>query len=227
MYKLAKSKRLFVFVLLISLTLLAFNVQTIYATETDETAIDQPSTNPLKESAIEAADRAIRWLPRPDNIRFLPPNIENDIAEAQALVDTAKRVHGATDDDFADLEKLEAVKERVEIRKAIFAARDAIDLIPPPGTITEEDRDVIEEARRLVNIAIEDYGATDFDLCWRLRKLEISEERVDEKPVPAPEDPDDPEDPLPPTGAMVTSIVSGLLLLGTGLFFLGKRKGHF
>jgi len=224
MYKLAKSKRLFVFVLLISLTLLAFNVQTIYATETDETAIDQPSTNPLKESAIEAADRAIRWLPRPDNIRFLSPKIENDIAEAQALVDTAKNVHGATDEDFADLEKLQAVKDQVEKRKAIFAARDAIDLIPPPGTVTEEDRELVEEARRLVNIAIEEYGATDFDLCWRLFKLEKAEERVDEKPAPDPEDPDD---PLPPTGAMVTSIVSGLLLLGTGLFFLGKRKGHF
>jgi|GEM_PF-539294 len=177
-----------------------------------------------KEEAIKAADRAIRWLPRPENIRFLPPNIQSDIAAAQALVDIAKNEFGATDDDFADLAKLQAVKDKVEKRKAIFAARDAIDLIPPPGTITEEDREVIEEARRLVKIAIEEYGATDFDLCWRLRKLLISEYRLGDK---LPPDPDDPDDPLPPTGAMVTTIVSGFLLTGAGLFFLVKRKGRF
>jgi len=191
----------------------------------DEPVNDEPDPEPVgKDEAIKAADRAIRWLPRPENIRFLPPDIESDIAAAQALVDTAKNTYGATDDDFADLEKLEAVKERVEIRKAIFAARDAIDLIPPPGTITEEDRDVIEEARRLVNIAVEDYGATDFDLCWRLRKLLISEDRLPDK---LPPDPDDPDDPLPPTGAMAVTIISGLLVTAAGLFFLLKRKVRF
>jgi len=234
MIYLPKFKSKFFIVLLICFMIVVFNNHIAYANDSEnnetnqspqetvyeeEPVNDEPDPEPVgKEEAIKAADRAIRWLPRPENIRFLPPDIESDIAAAQALVDTAKNTYGATDDDFADLEKLEAVKERVEKRKAIFAARDAIDLIPPPGTITEEDRDVIEEARRLVNIAVEEYGATDFDLCWRLRKLEISEDRL-------PEDP--PDDPLPPTEAMATTIISGLLLTGAGLFFLVKRKGRF
>ncbi len=244
MNKLAKHRLLLFIVLLAGLTVFAFNVQTVYATETGETETGQTAANPDKEAAVEAADRAIRWLPSPENIRFITPTIESDIAEAQDLVEIAKNIYGVTENDFADLDKLNAIKTQVEKRSAIQDAKDAIDAIPPPAQITEEDRDVIEEARRLTDLAVEEYGATDFDLCWRLRTLEKAEERLDEEPDPEPEpvpepepdpepepapdpDPEPDDDPLPPTGAMTTTIVSGLVLTGAGLLFLGKRKRFY
>jgi len=220
-------------VLLVGLTVLAFaTVQTVYANE--ESTIELTSSDSGKEAAIEAADRAIRRVPK--RFRYIDPVIEETIAEARQLVDKAMSDYGADRVDFADLGRLEAAEKQLEKSEAVQAARDAIDKIPPPAQITEEHRDIIEEARRLTDIAMEDYGATYLDICWRYHALEDAEERVEEDPDPVPDpdpdpvpdpDPDPDPDPLPPTGAVTTTIVSGLLLTGAGLLFVGKRRNRF
>ncbi len=194
-------------VLVISLMFLAFTPQTGYAADTE------------KEEAIEAADRAIRFLPSPGNIMFSTPELRSDIAEAQELVETAKDVHGATDDDFANLDKLSEVKEQTAKRKAIQDARDAIDAMPPPFTVTEEDRAAVEEARRLVDYAVEEHGVTLADICKRVDRLEDAEERLDEEPEPEPE-------PTPPTGGVSALGLVGALLTGTGLLFAIKTRNQ-
>jgi len=214
-------------VLLVGLTVLAFDTQPVYANE--ESEIELTSSNTDKDAAIEAADRAIRRVPR--SFRYLDPVIEENIAEARRLVDRAKANYGAERADFSDLDRLEAAEKQLEKTEAIEAARDAIDKIPPPAQITEAHRSIIEEARRLTDIAKEDYGATRLDLCWRYEALVDAEERLEEAepepdPVPDP-DPDPDPDPLPPTGALTTTVVSGLLMAGAGLLFLGKRKNRF
>lgn len=217
-------------VLLVGLTVLAFGTQTVYAT--NESEVELTSADADKEAAIEAADRAIRRVPK--SFRYLDPVIEESITEARALVDTAMADYGAERADFTDLDRLEAAEWQKEKSEAVQAARDAIDKIPPPAQITEEHRPIIEEARRLTDIAMEDYGATRLDLCWRYQALVDAEDRLDDvvEPDPDPDpdpvlDPDPDPDPLPPTGAITTTIVSGLLLTGAGLLFLGKRKNRF
>ncbi len=227
MSKLARYGFLFI-VLLVGLTVLAFGTQTVYAT--NESEVELTSADADKEAAIEAADRAIRRVPK--SFRYLDPVIEESITEARALVDTAMADYGAERADFDDLDRLEAAEWQKEKSEAVQAARDAIDKIPPPAQITEEHRPIIEEARRLTDIAMEDYGATRLDLCWRYQALVDAEDRLDDvvepDPDPAPDpDPDPDPDPLPPTGAITTTIVSGLLLTGAGLLFLGKRKNRF
>ncbi len=223
-------------VLLVGLTVLVFNNQAVYAT--DESELELTSTDLAKEVAVEAADRAISRVPR--YIRYLDPVIEENIYEARRLADEAMINYGAVRSDFHDLDRLEAAEKMQEKRYAIDAARAAIDKIPPLHQITEQHRAIIEEARRLTDIAIAQYGATWLDICWRYQALVDAEERV-EDPYPDPEpdpvvdpdpepdpvvDPDiDPDlEPLPPTGAITTTILSGLALTGAGLWFLGKRK---
>ncbi len=225
MSKLARYGFLFI-VLLVGLTVLAFGTQTVYAT--NESEVELTSADADKEAAIEAADRAIRRVPK--SFRYLDPVIEESITEARALVDTAMADYGAERADFDDLDRLEAAEWQKEKSEAVQAARDAIDKIPPPAQITEEHRPIIEEARRLTDIAMEDYGATRLDLCWRYQALVDAEDRLDDVVEPDPDpvpDPDPDPDPLPPTGAITTTIVSGLLLTGAGLLFLGKRKNRF
>ncbi len=223
-------------VLLVGLTVLVFNNQAVYAT--DESELELTSTDLAKEVAVEAADRAISRVPR--YIRYLDPVIEESIYEARRLANEAMINYGAVRSDFHDLDRLEAAEKMQEKRYAIDAARAAIDKIPPLHQITEQHRAIIEEARRLTDIAIAQYGATWLDICWRYQALVDAEERV-EDPYPDPEpdpvvdpdpepdpvvDPDiDPDlEPLPPTGAITTTILSGLALTGAGLWFLGKRK---
>ena len=204
-----------IIILMFCLAVLAVGSQPVQANE--------DSTDSDKEAAIEAANRAISRVPK--QFRFVDPVIESSIEEARDLVDTAMKDYGATRSDFPDLNRLEAAEKQLEKISAIQAARDAIDKIPPPLQITEEHRDIIEEARRLTDIAMVQYGATYFDLCWRYKVLEDAEERIDDvepKPEPEPE-----PDPLPPTGAMSTTIISGLLLTGAGLLLWGKRKNRF
>ncbi len=232
---------LLLLVLLVGLTVLVFNNQAVYAN--DESELELTSTNFAKQTAVEAADRAISRVP--SYIRYLDPVIEESIYEARRLADEAMINYGAVRSDFHDLERLEAAEKMQEKRYAIDAARAAIDKVPPLHQITEQHRAIIEEARRLTDIAIEQYGATWLDICWRYQALVDAEERV-EDPYPDPDpdpdpvvdpdpdpdpdvDPDiDPEpEPLPPTGAITTTILSGLALTGAGLLFLGKRKRRF
>ena len=203
---------IFFIVLMVCLAVLAVSSQPVQATA--------GSTDADKEAAIEAANHAISRVPK--HFRHVDPVIESSIEEARDLVDTAMKDYGATRSDFPDLNRLEAAEKQLEKMDAIQAARDAIDKIPPPLQITEEHRNIIEEARRLTAIAMEQYGATYFDLCWRYKVLEDAEDRLDDV-----DDPDPEPDPLPPTGAMSTTIVSGLLLTGTGLLLWGKRKNRF
>lgn len=217
MKKLTRYGFFLIVVLLVGLTIFAITSQVVYATESE-----QSSSDAGKQAAIEAADRAIHWIP--NRFRFLVPSIVEKINEARWLADIAMNVYGATSADFADYNKLIEAEWQVKRINAIQAARDAIDLIPPRMQITKEHAPLIEEARRLVNIAIEQYGATEFDICWRYFELKEAEKRLPEKVVPEPKP--EPE-PLPVTGAMATTIISGLLLSGAGLLILGKRKNRY
>ena len=236
MKKLARCGILLI-VLLVGLTVLVFNNQAVYAN--DEPELELTSIDFARQTAVEAADRAIRRVP--SYIKFLDPVIEENIYEARRLADDAMINYGAVRSDFQDLERLEAAEKMQEKRHAIDAARAAIDRIPPQHQITEQHRAIIEEARRLTEIAIEQYGATWLDICWRYKELVDAEERVEDPyPVPVPDPVDDPDvdpdidpdvdpepEPLPPTGAITTSIITGLALTGAGLMFLGKRKRRF
>jgi len=247
MKKLTRCGFILFIVLLVGLTFFAFNTQTAHAieseemqseeVESEEAELKQTSVDPDKKAAIDAANQAIRRVPKAENLRVLDPTIKNNIARARDLVDTAMEDYDAEEADFPELEKLEAAEWQFERLEAIYAARDAIDAIPPPAQITEEHRELIEEARRLTDIAIEDYGATDFELCYRYKILEEAEKRLPERepepepepePVPEPEPEPDPKPepaprPTPPTGGTSAAIISGLLLTGTGLMFLRKR----
>ncbi len=240
MSKLSRYGFIYFIILLVGIMVFTVNAQEAFAIESEEDELEQTSLDADKKAAIDAANQAIRRIPSAENLRFLDPLIEKDIARARALVDTAIEDYGASETDFRNLSKLKAVEWQLERLEAIQAAKDAMDAIPAPAFIAEEHREIIEEARRLADLAAEVYGATDFELCYRLKGLIEAEKRLpeqEEEPEPEPEpepelepepepepEPVEPEPiPTPPTGGTFTSIVSGLLLTGAGLMFLRKR----
>lgn len=220
---------------LICLSLFLFSSQVVYANE-EEVVEEEEESEELSEEeifdmekaeAIKAADDAIRRMTNPRFIVGYEQAFVEEVAYAISLVEYAREEYDAEDGDFADLEKLNQAEKQVLKYLAIKAAQDAIDKIPPIEDITEEDRAVIEEARRLVKIAIEEHGATPFQICWRYEYLEDAEDRLpeEEEPEPEPEKPDDRE-PTPPTGGASGAVAIGLIMAGTGLFTLHrKRKG--
>jgi len=233
MKKLTRYGFILFIVLLVGLTVLALNTQAAYATESEEVETEKSSVNGDKKAAIDAANQAIRQIPSAENLRYLDPKIESNIAKARALVDTAMEDYGAVKADFPRLDKLEAVEWQVERLGAIQDAKDAIDALPPLAQITEEHRELIEEARRLVDLAVEVYGATEFELCYRFKILGEAEARLPEhepepEPEPKPEPKPEPEPrPTPPTGGKSAILLSGFLLTGTGLLLLGIGKKRF
>ncbi len=143
MIKLTRYGFILFVVLLVGLTVLAYNTRVAYATEAEEAEAEEVepeeaesealSVDADKKAAIDAANRAIRRIPSAEHISFLDPTIESDVTGARALVDTAIEDYGAVKADFPELDKLEAVEWQVERLKAIQAAKDAIDAIPPPA----------------------------------------------------------------------------------------------
>ena len=111
--------------------------------------------------------------------------------------------------------------EDAEKAAAIQAAKDAIDALPEFPEISNEHRPAVEEARRLADIAMTEYGATRFELCLRIVLLEMIEEKL-EKFV----DEEEPDEvmPLPPTGGTFALPLLGILLTGAGLFIARNGK---
>ena len=205
-----KNGTLFFAVLVLALMISLFAAQGVEANDSEEG----------EDAAIRAAIEAIKDIRRsPDRIVSLNQRAVDDVAEARALVEEAKDEYGIDEEDIANIDTLRESEERVEKLLAVEEAKEAMDELPPPSEATAEDMPAIERARELVDIAKEDYGATRFDLCWGLDRLEEVEEKVDPEPEPEP----DPDPELPPTGGLATSIISGAALTGAGLFFIGKR----
>jgi hypothetical protein len=232
MKKLVGYGLLLVVVSLIGFSILIINPMIGYA-NVDEAELNLDFTPAEKADAIAAANDAIRRLPDPESIVAYEQSYINDAARAFVLVQKAKDEFGAVDADFPELAKLYAAEQRVYKMLAIREAQNAIDMIPPASHITEEHRPLIEEARRLTRIAMEVYGATEFDICWRYDVLKGAEEKVGEKEEPEPEPEPEPQPepkpapkptPTPPTGGVVFSIVTGLGLCATGILFAGNFK---
>ncbi len=218
-------------ILMLGVTLAVFIATPAYATE-EEAEMEQAYTAAEKAAAIRVANDAIFLIPRVDYIVALDQKAVHQVATARSLVEKAKEEYGAVDDDFPDLAKLLDAEQVVLKLLAVKAAQDAIDAIPPLEEVTEEDRPLIEEARRLVNIAMQEYGATRFDICWRLDALADAEEKIGEEepepePTPPPEPPDD-HQPTPPTGgAAGTFTLAALLICGVGLFLFRQSRAPY
>jgi len=158
-----------------------------------------------KAGAIQAANRAIDRIYIP--VAFEQAFVE-DVANARDLVAHA-RSKGAVDADFTGLTKLANAENEVNKFAAIQTAQNAIDRIPPIAEITSADRGKITEARRLVDLAMQQYGATVFDICWRYDLLAAAEEAANLAPS---------ETELPATGSIDAAVLFGTLLTGTGMF---------
>ncbi len=204
-----KNGTLFCVILVFVLMFSVFTAQDVQANDSEEG----------KDAAIRAAVEAIKDIRRsPDRIVSLNQRAVDDVARARSLVEEAKDEYGVNEEDIANIDTLRESEKRVDKLLAVEEAKEAMDELPPPSEATAADKPAIERARELVNIAKEDYGASRFDLCWGLDRLEEIEEKVDPDPDPDPE--------LPPTGGLTTSVISGLVLTGAGLLFVGKRYGR-
>jgi hypothetical protein len=232
MKKLVRYGLLLLVVSLIGLSVVVLSPKVSYA-NVDEAITVLGYTPAEKAAAIAAANDAIRRLPDPDLIVAYEQAYINEAARAFVLVYQAKEEFGAVDADFPDLAKLYEVEQRVYKMLAIREAQQAIDQIPPVSQITEEHWPLIREASRLTRIAMEVYGATPFEICWRYDKLKEAEKKVDDEepePEPVPPQPEPKPEPkpkptpTPPTGGALLSISAGAVLSAIGAAFLKRRN---
>jgi hypothetical protein len=234
MKKLVRYGLLLFIVSMIGLSIFLIGTQVVYANVEAET--EEAYTPAEKAAAIKAANDEILRIPRIDYlasdyvITAEQRAIIDKVAEVRALVDLVKEEYDAEDSDFLNLDRLIDAEKKVGKILAVIAARDAIDAIPeiPDGEkLTDEYRAAVEKARQLVDIAMQEHGATYFDICWRYHALEDAEKRIDEEPEPEPE-PVKPDDrrPTPPTGGLPTFVAMGVLLSGAGLLFFRRRTGR-
>ncbi len=239
MKKLVRYGLLLLALSLIGLTFFTIGTQTVFATEeeAEPELTSQELYSQEKADAIESANDAISRIVDPDFIIAYEEQFVQDVARALSLVETARQEYGAVDSDFKNLQLLNRAEHKVLMFLAIQEFKDAVDLIPPLDEITEDDRPIIEEARRLAVVAMEKYGATPFSLCWRYYYLEDAEDELDDideepepepvpEPVPEPEEPVDDRDPTPPTGGLTGTVAIGALLAGTGFLFIRKKKNR-
>ncbi len=241
MKKLVRCGLLLLAVSVIGVSLLALSGQAVYATEEADPELTEESTEALTEeeiftdekaAAIHAANEAIRRIADPDLIIAYEEKFVQDVAKAISLVEHARKEYGATDNDFENLAKLDKAEKKVVQFLVIQEFKDAVDKIPPLEKITEDDRAIIEEARRLGTVAIEEHQATIFQLCWRYYYLLDAEDRLPEEvepePEPEPEPVPKPDDrlPTPPTGGLTGVVGIGLLLSGAGYLFIRKQRGR-
>ncbi len=116
--------------------------------------------------------------------------------------------------------------EHAEKEAAIERAHEAIEALPDFPDITAEHRPQVEEARRLTDIAIEEYGANWWEMCIRRALLEMIEDKldrfVDEDEVALPEE----EQPLPPTGGFAAPLVLGLMMTGSGMLLARRSRKY-
>ncbi len=233
MKRLVSNGLLLLVVLMISLSFLSVGSQIVCANEEEATIMVY--TPEEKAAAVKAADDSIlrillieRFMLSADLQDFLA-----DVIRSRILLDAAKEKYGAVDEDFLYLNKLIEAELKAEKFLAIKAARDAIDVISLYAEYTDEYREAVKEARRLVDIAMNEYGATYVDICWRYDKLLIAEKKVeDEEPEPEPEPEPKPEPvkpkprPTPPTGGALLWVSTGFALCAAGSVFIkcGKHR---
>ncbi len=193
MFKLPRYLVFILVLLLVGLTCLTVSAQQVHAATFAQD----------KAGAIRNANEAINKL-------YIPVAYEQafvkDVSDARALVTHAKS-KGATDADITGLTKLLNAEKVVKGFAAIQASRNAIDRIPPTAEITSADSGKITEARRLVNIAMQQYGASVFDICWRYDVLVAAEKAANLSGIA-----------LPSTGGVFDfASLLGTLLAGTGV----------
>jgi len=214
---------------MIGFSVLFVGSQIVFANE--EEATTMVYTPEEKAAAVKAADDSIlrillieRFMLSADLQDFLA-----DVIRSRILVDAAKEKYGAVDKDFLYLNKLIEAELKAEKFLAIKAARDAIDAISLYAVSSDEYREAVKEARRLVDIAMNEYGATYVDICWRLDALLIAEKKLEEEPEPEPEPepkpPTKPDDrrPTPPTGGFSVALAVGLIASGAGMLLIKQR----
>ncbi len=227
MKKLVRFGSLLFVLVLIGLTILMLSPRISFA-NVDEAVLGLEFTPAEKAAAIAEANDAIRRLPDPDKIVAYEQAYINEAARAFVLVQKAKEKYGAVDADFPELARLYAAEQRVYKMLAIREAQQAIDLIPQAEYITEEHWPLIIEARRLTRIAMEVYGATEFDICWRYDKLRDAEKKVEDDPEPEPPKPEPKPEPkptpTPPTGGALLSVSAGVVLSAVGAMIFRRRK---
>ncbi len=225
MNRIVRYMLLFLVVFALSLFVWPGNSGTVYA-EDDESEANYTVVD--RVAAIRDANNAILSLPRVSYIVALDQKAIGQVGEARELVEIAINQFNAEESDFPNLDKLLEAEAKVNMLLAAKDAQDAIRALPPLEEITGADRAAVEEARRLVNIAVDEHNATRFNICWYLDTLEEAEEiigeEVEPEPTPSPEKPDD-DQPTPPTGGIASSIAAGLLLAGFGFLFIRNRKG--
>ncbi len=164
-----------------------------------------------KQQAIDAANDAIAALPDVEDITLAD---KADVENARALVNKAKDDHGAEDDDFDDLAKLENAEKKIAKLEAIKKADDAILALPSVDVLTLDDKPDVVAARALVDKAKSDHGAVDDDFEY-LSRLVAAENRIKEL---------EGEVPTPPTGALSYLLPAGLLAFLAGLLLFIKRS---
>lgn len=244
MDRLVRYGLLLIVILLFVLSIFIISTQTVFAyseeavDDVDFAAEEQQYSPQDKANAIHAAADAILNLPP---LHFIVSAEQHDViaavSRARSLVDSAMETYNLHESSFYNLDKLIAAENKVAKLLAIKAAKDAIDAIPPLPELIEQDRELIERARMLVDVAMQQHGATYFEICWRYDALKAAEVKIDDldepeplpEPVPQPDEPVPPNGPLPtpPTGGLTATIIAGLLLSGAGLLFMRKRRGTF
>ncbi|MDW7739727.1 MAG: hypothetical protein SCJ97_06685 [Bacillota bacterium] len=236
MKRLVRNGQLLIVILLVGLALIMFTSGSALANDEEEVnteeevLIEQAYTAEEKMAAINAANAAILKIPPVQYIVGLDQPAIGMVAEARALVEIAKEQYGAVDSDFSGLAKLMEAEHKVSKLLAIKAAQNAIAALPPLSEITEEHRAAVAEARALVDIAMVEYGATRFDICWFLDALQDAEDKLGEEPEPTPTPtpkpkPDD-RVPTPPTGGLYGAFAIGVMLAVSGFMFTRRRKGR-
>ncbi len=203
MKKLFRLGMLLIAALLVGLMCFSVNAQEVNATTYAQD----------KAGAIQAANVAINRISIP--VAYEQAFLE-DVANARALVTHAK-TKGAVDADITGLTKLINAENEVKKFAAIQTARDAIDRIPPTAEITSADRGKITEARRLVDLAMQQYGASAFDICWRYDVLAAAEKAANLSGALS-------GTALPATGAIDAAALAGTLLTGTGVLIGIKSR---
>ncbi|HSW36710.1 MAG TPA: hypothetical protein VLH18_08935 [Candidatus Limnocylindrales bacterium] len=183
-----------------------------------------------KTAAVNAAVEAISELPPVSQIVAVDQIVIVRVAEARALVEKAREEHFAVDADFPNLADLLLAERRVARVFAIHFAKEAVRALPPREELTPADRPAVVEARRLVNIAIEEHGVTPFELCWPYDALIDAEDQMDEfEPEPEPAPVPEVRQPTPPTGGLSGLLPAGSLLLFSGtvtLIFKQRKRRH-
>lgn len=226
MKKLVKNGLLLLLIILFVLFYPLLGNQVVLANEEDEAVTEENYTPEERTAAIKAANDAILLIPSTDFIISAEQQeISALIVHARSLVEIAKSEFDAVDSDFAHLGKLLEAEKKFYKLQAIKAARDAVDAIPASTEVNEEYIAAVEYARQLVDIAMEEHGATYFDICWRYDALEEAERRVDEEPrEPKPIEPKPEPRPTPPTGGFHLALALGFIISGAGILLAKQHR---